>query len=117
MTFITFSDSIAFSFSMLFMKKTEVNASMTKVPKLMNAAIAVFMGALTFVLLYVGGYDTLNEMMVFLAFPFGVLLFLIVLWAIKMLMNREKYDVTYQEELREAAHEEELMRGLEKPVR
>lgn len=117
MTFITFSDSIAFSFPMLFMKKTEVDASMTKVPKLMNAAIAVFMGALTFVLLYVGGYDTLNEMMVFLAFPFGVLLFLIVLSAIKMLMNREKYDVTYQEELREAAYEEELIRELEKPVR
>lgn len=101
MTFITYSDSKAFSFPMLFMKKTEVDASQTKVPKLMNAAIAIFMGALSFVLLYVGGYDALSEMMVFLAFPFGILMFLIVLSTIKMLMHREKYDMTYIEELEE----------------
>ena len=101
MTFITYSDSKAFSFPMLFMKKTEVDASQTKVPKLMNAAIAIFMGALSFVLLYVGGYDALSEMMVFLGFPFGILMFLIVLSTIKMLMNREKYAMTYIEELEE----------------
>lgn len=106
MTFITFSDSIAFSFPMLFMKKTEVDASMTKVPKAMNAAIAIFMGALTFVLLYVGGSDALNEMMVFLAFPFGILLFLIIISMIKMLAQREKYDITYQEELKELRESE-----------
>ena len=101
MTFITFSDSIAFSFPMLFMKKTEADASKTTVPKILNAAVGLFMGVLTFVLLYIGGYDALNQMVVFLGFPGAILLFLALLSLIKMLTNREKYDVTYQEELAE----------------
>ena len=99
MTFITFADSIAFSFPMLFMKKTEADASKTQVPKILNAGVALFMGALTFVLLYVGGYDALNQMVVFLGFPAAILLFLSTISLIKILTNREKYDVTYQEEL------------------
>ena len=75
----------------------------------MNVAVALFMGALTFVLLYIGGYDALNEMIVFLGFPLGIVMFLIVLSTIKMLTNREKYDLTYQEELaQEAAEEKQL---------
>jgi len=109
MTFLTFSDSIAFSFPMMFMKKTEVDASQTHVPKLFNAGIAIFMGALTFVLLYVGGYNALNQMVVFLAFPAAILLFMVVLSFIKMVTNREKYDVTYQRELIEDTEAEEAV--------
>ena len=106
LTFLTFSDSIAFSFPMLFMKELETDSSKTKVPKFMNVAVALFMGALTFVLLYIGGYDALNEMIVFLGFPLGIVMFLIVLSTIKMLTNREKYDLTYQEELAQETAEE-----------
>lgn len=106
LTFLTFSDSIAFSFPMLFMKELETDSSKTKVPKFMNVAVALFMGALTFVLLYIGGYDALNEMIVFLGFPLGIVMFLIVLSTVKMLTNREKYDLTYQEELAQEAAEE-----------
>ncbi len=103
LTFLTFSDGVAFSFPMLFMKKTELDASMTKVPKALNAAVAIFMGALTFILLYVGGYDALNSAMVVLAFPAAILLMFVVISGIKFLTNREKYDITYQEELAEQA--------------
>lgn len=110
MTFLTFSDSIAFSFPMLFMKKTEVDASLTKVPKMFNAVIGLFMGSLTLVLLYIGGYDALSTAMVVLAFPAAILLFMVVLSALKMLFNREKYDLTYIAEL-----EEEKTQSIPKP--
>lgn len=114
MTFITFSDGIAFSFPMLLMKKTEMDASKTHVPKVLNIAVALFMGALTLVLLYIGGYDALNAAMVFLAFPAAILLLLVVLSAFKFLFNREKYDLTYQEELKQEEEREEAMEAIEK---
>ncbi|NYZ92731.1 BCCT family transporter, partial [Lacticaseibacillus rhamnosus] len=64
MTFITFSDSVAYSFPMLLMKKTSTDISLTKIPKALNAAVAIFMGVLTMVLLFVGGYDALNQVIV-----------------------------------------------------
>ena len=101
LTFLTFSDGVAFSFPMLFMKKTELDASKTRVPKVLNIAVAVFMGALTMLLLYVGGYDALSECMVVVAFPVAIVLLLVCLSVFKFLFNREKYDVTYREELAE----------------
>ena len=100
-TFITFSDSIAYSFPMLFMKDTAEDASMTKTPKLLNASVGLFMGVLTWVLLFVGGYDALNAVIIVVAFPAVIVTILMVISAIKMLLNREKYDVTYQNELEE----------------
>lgn len=98
--FLTFSDSITFSFPMLFMKHVETDASLTQVPRILYVVIAGFMGALTALLLFVGGYDALCTAMVVLAFPAAILLLLVVCAAFKMLLNREIYDVTYQEELR-----------------
>lgn len=100
-TFITFADSIAYSIPMLFMKKTELDASKTKVPKVINAATAVFMGLLTFVLLYVGGYDALNSVIVVCGFPAAIITIFVVFSAIKLLLNRKKYDKTYVAELAE----------------
>lgn len=102
-TFITFADSIAYSLPMLFMKKTELDASKTRVPKAFNAAVGIFMGVLTFILLYVGGYNALNSVIVVCGFPAAIITIFVVISAMKMLFNREKYDKTYQEELREAA--------------
>lgn len=100
-TFITFADSIAFSIPMLFMKKTELDASMTRVPKLVNAAVAVSMGLLTLVLLYVGGYNALNSVIVVAGFPAAIITIFVVFSAFRILMNREKYDKTYIQELAE----------------
>lgn len=97
--FITFADSIAFSFPMLFMKETAEDASMTKTPKLMNAAVGIFMGVLTWVLLFVGGYSALNAVITVVAFPAVIVTLLMVISAFKLLLNREKYDMTYREEM------------------
>ena len=101
LTFLTFSDGVAFSFPMLLMKKTEIDASKTRVPKVLNVIVAVFMGALTMLLLFAGGYDALSECMVVVAFPVAIVLLLMCLSVFKFLFHREKYDVTYQEELAE----------------
>lgn len=116
MTFLTFSDGIAFSFPMLLMKKTEMDASKTRVPKALNVAVALFMGALTLVLLYIGGYDALNAAMVFLAFPAAILLLFVVISALKMLFNREKYDATYIEELEEERRQAEALEEVEEDL-
>lgn len=102
-TFITFADSIAYSIPMLFMKKTELDASKTKVPKIINAVTAVSMGMLTFVLLYVGGYNALNSVIVVAGFPAAIITIFVTISAIKMLLNRKKYDKTYVEEERATA--------------
>lgn len=99
MTFLTFSDGVAFSFPMLMVKDSAVDASYTKVPRALNVGVSLFMGALTFMLLYVGGYDALNSVMVALAFPAAILMVLVMFSFIKFLRHRDKYDVTYQEEL------------------
>ncbi len=98
-TFITFADSIAYSIPMLFMKKTELDPSLTKVPKSFNATVGLFMGFLTFVLLYVGGYDALNSAIVVCGFPAAIVTIFVVIAAVKFLSNRKKYDYTYREEL------------------
>lgn len=115
MTFITFSDSVAYSFPMLFLKDTEADPSLTKQPKILNVAIAIFMGVLTAVLLFVGGYDALNMVVVVLGFPACVIQIFVLISIVKFLRNREKYDITYQEEMKEkeAARKEEI-RAIER---
>lgn len=105
-TFITFADSIAYSIPMLFMKKTSLDASKTKVPKIFNAVAAISMGLLTFVLLYVGGYNALNSAIVVLGFPAAIVTIFVAFSALKFLLNRDKYDLTYIKELAEAKKEE-----------
>lgn len=56
------------------------------------------MGALTAVLLFVGGYDALNAVITVVALPAVILTLLMVASAIKMLLNRAKYDKTYRED-------------------
>ena len=114
MTFITFSDSIAYSFPMMFMKRTEIDASKTNTPKILNAAVALFMGALTFILLYVGGYDALNAMITVFALPAVIVTILMTIAAFRMLLNRKKYDATYIEELKEEQQREEAIEAMEK---
>ena len=70
-------------------------------------AVAVFMGALTLLLLYAGGYDALSECMVVIAFPVAIVLLLVCASVFKFLFHREEYDVTYQEELAEQAAAEQ----------
>lgn len=101
MTFITFSDSIAFSFPMLLMKDTETDAAKTKTPKIFNVAVSVFMGVFTAILLYAGGYNALSQVMVVFALPCVIAYFFIMASGMKFLFNRKKYDVTYQEDLAE----------------
>ena len=98
-TFITFADSICYSIPMLFMKKTELDPTLTKVPKSFNATVGLFMGFLTFVLLYVGGYDALNSAIVVCGFPAAIVTIFVVIAAVKFLGNRRKFDYTYREEL------------------
>lgn len=97
-TFITFADSIAYSIPMLFMKKTGLDASTTKVPKLFNAIVGLSMGILTLVLLYVGGYNALNTVIVLCGFPAAIITILAAASGLKILTNRKKYDTTYEEE-------------------
>ena len=106
-TFITFADSIAYSIPMLFMKKTELDASKTNVPKKFNAAVGLFMGFLTFVLLYVGGYDALNSAIVVCGFPCAIVTIFVVISAFRFLSHRDKYDCTYQDEIEEKRLAEE----------
>lgn len=96
-TFTTFADSIAYSIPMLFMKKTGLDASTTKVPKLINAAVGLSMGILTLVLLYVGGYNALNTVIVLCGFPAAIITILAAISGVKILLNRKKYDTTYEE--------------------
>ena len=114
MTFITFSDSIAYSFPMMFMKRTEIDASKTNTPKILNAAVGLFMGALTFILLYVGGYDALNAMITVFALPAVIVTILMTIAAFRMLLNRKKYDATYIEELEEEQEREQVIEELER---
>lgn len=106
MTFITFSDSVAYSFPMLLMKKTSTDISLTKIPKALNAAVAIFMGVLTMVLLFVGGYDALNQVIVVLGFPAVIFTLIVLIAGIRFILHRDKYDVTYIEEMEEAEQAE-----------
>ena len=99
MTFITFSDSIAYSFPLLLLKNTEVDPTLTKIPKALNAGVGIFMGVLTAVLLVVGGYAAMETAMIVIAFPVVILMLFVIVSGFKFLLFREKYDVTYQEEL------------------
>lgn len=79
-------------------KHTEEDISMTKTPKALNVATAVFMGALTIVLLFVGGYDALNMVIVFLGLPVVVFTIIVLAAGVKFLRHRDIYDRTYIEE-------------------
>ena len=109
MTFITFSDGIAYSFPMMFMKKTEVDASHTKTPKLLTGGLGILMGVMTFVLLYVGGYNALNAAITVAAFPCVILTLFIIGAGVKVLIQRKKYDIEFLEELEEEEKREALI--------
>ncbi len=94
LSFLTFSDGIAYSFPLLLMKETETDISQTKAPKILHALVGLLMGVLTWMLLNIGGYDALDTMMVALAFPAAILMILVMISFIKAIRNREKYDVT-----------------------
>lgn len=106
MTFITFSDSVAYSFPMLLMKKTSTDISLTKIPKALNAAVAIFMGVLTMVLLFVGGYDALNQVIVALGFPAVIFTLIVLIAGVKFILHRDKYDATYIEGMEEAREDD-----------
>ncbi|WP_158577919.1 MULTISPECIES: BCCT family transporter [Eubacterium] len=108
MTFITFSDSVAYSFPMLLMKKTSTDVSLTKIPKSLNAAVAIFMGVLTMVLLFVGGYDALNQVIVALGFPAVIFTLLVLIAGVKFILHRDRYDATYIEEMEEERQREQM---------
>lgn len=99
MTFVTWSDAIAVSFPQMFLKETAEDKSHTKTPKILIVGTAVFMGLLTFVLVYVGGYDAMDTSIVCWGVPSCILLCLMAVSCFKFLMKRKKYDLTYQEEL------------------
>lgn len=99
MTFVTFSDSIAFSFPMMFMKETAIDASETKTPRSLTLLVSLFMGAVTWVLLFIGGYDAITTAITVLALPAFVFTIFVVVAIFKFVLQREKYDLIYQEEL------------------
>ena len=99
MTFVTWSDAICFSFPLMFMKRTEKDASTTKTPKVLVAGTAIFMGLLTFTLVYVGGYTAMETSILCWGLPSSLLIGLLVISCFKFLFQRKKYDLTYQDEL------------------
>ena len=98
LSFLTFSDGIAYSFPILLMKETDSDVSKTKTPKILHALVATLMGVLTWMLLNIGGYDALDTLMVALAFPAAILMILVMFSFLKALRNREKYDKTLHSE-------------------
>ncbi|MBQ8585266.1 MAG: BCCT family transporter [Butyricicoccus sp.] len=97
-TFVTWADSIAFSFPMMFMKETAEDKTKTKTPKIFIAGTAIFMGLLTFTLVFVGGYDAMDASIVCWGLPACALICVLVISAFKFLFNRKKYDLAYAEE-------------------
>lgn len=98
MTFITFADGFAYSFPMMFMKETSVDASNTKVPKLLTAGVGALMGVMTVVALFAGGYNALCALITVGAFPGFLLIFLILISGVKMLVQRKKYNIYLPDE-------------------
>nr|WP_278286326.1 BCCT family transporter [Eubacterium callanderi] len=84
-------------------EKNSTDISLTKIPKALNAAVAIFMGVLTMVLLFVGGYDALNQVIVALGFPAVIFTLIVLIAGVKFILHRDKYDATYIEEMEEAA--------------
>ncbi|MGN1014120.1 MAG: BCCT family transporter [Butyricicoccus sp.] len=99
MTFVTWSDAIAVSFPQMFLKETAEDKAETKTPKSLIAGTAIFMGLLVFTLLYAGGYDAMELSITCWGLPSSILLILMAFAVIKFLAQREKYDITYQEEI------------------
>ena len=60
-------------------------------------------GVLTMVLLFVGGYDALNQVIVALGFPAVIFTLIVLIAGVKFILHRDKYDATYIEEMEEAA--------------
>lgn len=100
-TFVTWSDAICYSFPLMFLKNVSRDAADNKTPKILVVGTAVFMAILTFTLLYVGGYDAMETSILCWGLPSSALIILFTIASFKFLLNRKKYDVTYQEELAE----------------
>ena len=105
-TFVTWSDAICYSFPLMFLKNVTRDAADNKTPKILVAGTAVFMALLTVTLLYVGGYDAMETSILCWGLPSSALIVLFAISSFKFLLNRKKYDVTYQEELEEAGQSE-----------
>ena len=90
-----------------------MDASHTKTPKLLTGGLGVLMGVMTFVLLYVGGYDALNAAITVAAFPCVILTLFIIGAGVKILVQRKKYDITFLEEVEEEEEREALIEELE----
>ncbi len=105
-TFVTWSDAICYSFPLMFLKDVTRDAADNKTPKILVAGTAIFMALLTITLLYVGGYDAMETSILCWGLPSSALIILFAISSFKFLLNRKKYDVTYQEELEESGQTE-----------
>ncbi len=101
-TFVTWSDAICYSFPLMFLKNVTRDAADNKTPKVLVAGTAVFMALLTLTLLYVGGYDAMETSILCWGLPSSALIILFTIASFKFILNRKKYDVTYQDELAES---------------
>lgn len=106
MTFVTFADAICYSFPLMFLKNVTKDAADNKTPKILVVGTAVFMAVLTLTLLFAGGYDAMETSILCWGLPSSALIVLFAISSFKFLLNRKKYDVTYQEELEESGQSE-----------
>lgn len=106
LTFVTWSDAICYSFPLMFLKNVSRDAADNKTPKILVVGTALFMAVLTLTLLYVGGYDAMETSILCWGLPSSALIVLFAISSFKFLLNRKKYDVTYQEELEESGQSE-----------
>ena len=106
LTFVTWSDAICYSFPLMFLKNVSRDAADNKTPKILVVGTALFMAVLTLPLLYVGGYDAMETSILCWGLPSSALIVLFAISSFKFLLNRKKYDVTYQEELEESGQSE-----------
>ncbi len=90
----------------MFLKDVTRDAADNKTPKILVAGTAIFMALLTITLLYVGGYDAMETSILCWGLPSSALIILFTISSFKFLLNRKKYDVTYQEELEESGQSE-----------
>ena len=80
MTFVTFADAICYSFPLMFLKNVTKDAA--------------------------DNYDAMETSILCWGLPSSALIVLFAISSFKFLLNRKKYDVTYQEELEEAGQSE-----------
>ena len=60
------------------------------------------------VLLFVGGYDALNQVIVALGFPAVIFTIIVLIAGVKFILHRDRYDATYIEEMEEERQREQM---------